>query len=67
MTMKDDQNSRGALLSGCTILGCFVVGIGGLIAAFWSAFEREDPTGAGACLIASAIAFGLSANAVFRK
>lgn len=64
--IKQDRRQLSAI-PGVTIIGCFVVGIAGLIGAAVGMFGFEDPTGAGVCLIASAIVFGLAANAVFRK
>lgn len=64
--MKQDGQKSSAI-PGIVVFGCFVVGFAGLIAAGVGMFEFEDPTGAGVCLVASAIAFGLAANAIFRK
>jgi hypothetical protein len=66
----DDMNQdhpQSSAIPGVTILGCFVVGIAGLIGAMAAMFDLNDFAGGGACLIASAVAFGLAANAVFRK
>ena len=67
MNEMNQDRQQSSAIPGITILGCFVVGIAGLIGAMVGMFDLNDPTGAGACLVASAIAFGLAANAVFRK
>ena len=64
--MKQDRR-QASMIPGITIIGCFVVGVAGLLGAIAGMFDFNNPTGAGACLVASAIAFGLAANAVFRK
>ncbi|MBL7220421.1 MAG: hypothetical protein ISS69_09925 [Phycisphaerae bacterium] len=58
---------KSSMIPGIVIVGCFVVGIAGLFGAVAAICDFKDSTGAGVCLIASAIAFGLAANAVFRK
>jgi hypothetical protein len=52
---------------GFAIMGCFVVGVIGVIAAIGVMFDVQDFRGGGICLVAAALAFGLAANAVFRK
>ncbi len=52
------SQNKSSYLPGSAILGCFIVGIVGLV--FGAA------TGGGG-LIASAIAFGLAANAILRE
>jgi hypothetical protein len=49
-------------VTGIVAIGCIVTGVGGLILALL----RHDPGGSGTCLVASALAFGLLANAVLR-
>ena len=67
MNDMNQDRQRLSAIPGLTILGCFVVGIAGLIGAVAAMIYIEDFAGGGACLVASAIAFGLAANAVFRK
>jgi hypothetical protein len=50
-------------VTGIVSIGCIITGVGGIILAL----TRHDPGGPGMCLIASALAFGLLANAVLRK
>ncbi|MBC8372303.1 MAG: hypothetical protein H8E53_01820 [Planctomycetes bacterium] len=64
MNQKPQQSS---MIPGISIIGCFMVGIAGLIGAMAAMFDLNDFVGGGACLVASAVAFGLAANAVFRK
>jgi len=66
--MSDINPSPGkpSIIPGITIVGCLLVGVAGLVGALY-AVDRNDANGVGACLLASAIAFGLGANAVFRK
>ncbi|MGD8457168.1 MAG: hypothetical protein PVF83_12350 [Anaerolineales bacterium] len=52
---------------GLSIIGGFIIGIAGFFAAFLAVFNEYDYVGAGLCLIASALAFGLMSNAMFRK
>jgi len=58
---------RSAASPGLAVIGCILVGISGLVAFMVAAAEHADYVGAGVCLIASALAFGSLANAVFRK
>jgi hypothetical protein len=53
-------------LIGLGTLGSAVIGVVGFVAAL-IAFFSGDLVGAGVCLIASALAFGLLANAVLRS
>ncbi|MDP6636251.1 MAG: hypothetical protein QGG42_15230 [Phycisphaerae bacterium] len=64
MNQNDDKTS---VVPGVAVFGCLLVGFAGLIGAAAAMFDFNDPTGAGACLAASAIAFGLAANASLRK
>lgn len=65
------HNSR--QLVGCLpVLGSLAVGFFGIIFAFVAFFNGTPPAGpgqptTGLCLIASALAFGLLANAIWRK
>ena len=67
MNDMNEDRQRLSSIPGLAILGCFVVGVAGLIGAIVALCDVGGPVGAGVCLIASAFAFGLAANAVFRK
>jgi hypothetical protein len=58
---------KGTSAPGLSIISGFVIGILGFVGALFAAINESDYTGAGLCLIASALAFGLLANAMFRK
>jgi hypothetical protein len=65
--MTGDRHSIGApALPGLAVLGAFVTGVCGLLVAV-VAVVSGDFVGAGVGLVASALAFGLLANAVFRR
>jgi hypothetical protein len=64
--MSKDKINRSSS-PGLSVIGGFVVGIVGFLAALLAIFNEYDYVGAGLCLIASALAFGLLANAMFRK
>ena len=61
------NEKRYGVWAGLSVLGGFVVGVFGLFAAMLSLFNEYDYVGVGLCLLASAFAFGLLANAIFRK
>jgi hypothetical protein len=65
MTDSSDRPNAPAIL-GLSVLGAFITGIAGLI-VFVLAVLNADFVGAGVGLVASALAFGLLANAVFRQ
>ena len=67
MNDTNQNRQKSSMVPGVAIIGCFVVGLSGLICAMTAIFDFNDPEGAGPGLIASAIAFGLAANVVFRK
>jgi len=48
-------------------LGGFIIGIIAFLAGLLAVFNEYDYVGAGLCFLASAFAFGLLANALFRK
>ncbi len=58
---------RSSSALGLSIISGFIIGIFGFLGALFAIFNTNDYTGAGLCLIASALAFGLLANAMFRK
>ncbi len=61
------NESRSSVWAGLSILGGFLVGIIALLAGLLAVFNEYDYIGAGLCFLASALAFGLLANALFRK
>lgn len=61
-----DRSNSGSAVPGLAVLGLFVVGICGLALAVFSVIRYQDLTGAGTCLIPSAIAFGVIAHISFR-
>jgi hypothetical protein len=61
------SKKKGASSPGLSIIGGFIIGIAGFFAALLAVFNEYDYAGAGLCLIASALAFGLMSNAMFRK
>ena len=67
MSDLNQDREKPFAVPGYTIVGCFVVGVAGLIGAGVAMFGYENFSGGGPCLVASALAFGLAANAVFRK
>ncbi len=68
MPDKQEHSSMGKsnLVVGLSTIGALVTGIAGLAIAFIS-FCTTNRLEAAACLGASALAFGLLANAVFRR
>ena len=70
--MKDEeQRSTAAGYAGFAVYGACVAGLLGLLAGF-AAFltgptDPQHYIGAGVCLAAAALAFGLLANAVLRR
>jgi len=68
MPEKQERSSMGKsnLVVGLSTIGALVTGIAGLAIAFVS-FCMSNRLEAAVCLGASALAFGLLANAVFRK
>ena len=68
MNEENDAASRKSFLApGIAILGCFAAGGISLFAGIAGLLTNNDFSGGGSCFIASAIAFGLAANAIFRK
>lgn len=65
--MRDDHSSRLSMVIGLGVVGSGVVGVGGVIAAVVAAVGYADFVGAGLCLLAAAVAFGLLSNALFRR
>ncbi len=63
---RDTNLRRGSVAAGLSFLGAFLAGAGGLVGGF-VATVNGDFIGGGIYLLAAAVAFGLSANAVFRR
>ena len=61
------NDNRSSVWVGLSILGGFLVGIIALLTGLLAVFNEYDYIGAGLCFLASALAFGLLANALFRK
>jgi hypothetical protein len=62
-----DGIQKGSALPGLACLGCVSVGSVALVLALMAAIRFQQYTAAGVCLAASALAFGLLANAAFRS
>lgn len=62
--MSDSQ--RGEMIAGMAIICAMVAGFASFIAAVFSFFNFNF-VGAGVCLAAAGLSFGLVANAVLRK
>jgi len=54
-------------LAGFGVFAGFFVGIAAFLAGILAVFNEYDYIGAGLCFLASAIAFGMLANAIFRE
>ncbi len=67
MMRDSDGNNRLTTVIGLGVVGAVVVGVAGLIAAVVAAIGYADFLGAGLCLLAAAVAFGLLTNAIFRR
>jgi len=60
------DEKRAERWAGLSVMGGYIVGIVGLLGGVFSIFSETDFVGAGLCFLASALAFGLIANAIFR-
>jgi hypothetical protein len=63
---NNQQKDHASVLAGSTVLGAYVTGVAGLVMAVIAVLSA-DFVGAGVALAASALAFGLLANAFFRQ
>ena len=62
------EPAGGNLLVGRLCMGAVAVGVGSLVAAAYMFFDSPyDPQAGALCLIAAALSFGLTINAVARK
>lgn len=59
------EKSKAETVAGIAVLLAFVTGVASLVVAVFSFFSANW-VGAGTCLVAAALAFGLVANAVLR-
>jgi hypothetical protein len=57
---------RTPVWAGLSVIGGFIVGIIAFLAALLAIFNEYNYIGAGICFLASAVAFGLLANTIFR-
>ena len=60
------MENKSPALAGFSIIAGYIVGIVALLAGILVVFNEYDYVGAGLCFLASAFAFGLVANAIFR-
>jgi hypothetical protein len=63
----EQHHKKPSLIPGITAFCCVVTGIIGVVVSIISILDTNDYADAGFLLIASALAFGLLANAVFRN
>ena len=61
------ENKSNPVWAGLSLLGGFIVGLIGMLAGFLAILNEFDYIGAGLCFLASAMAFGLLANSIYRK
>jgi len=61
------DEKRAERWAGLSVMGGYTVGVVGLFGGVFSIFNETDFVGAGLCFLASALAFGLIANAIFRE
>ncbi len=65
--MDKIQQGRLASVPGISVIACLAIVVVGLLFGLCAAIRFGDYAGAGACLIASALAAGLLANALWRR
>jgi hypothetical protein len=58
---------RTPVWAGLSVIGGFIVGIIAFLAGILAVFNEFNYIGAGLCFLASALAFGLLANSIFRN
>ena len=61
------MRNQSSIMAGLVVIAGSIVGIAAFLAAIMAVFDSYDYVGAGICLLASALAFGLLANAIFRN
>lgn len=64
---QNPDNGKDGKSIGLVCTFCIIVGFAGVALAFVAAFGRDDFMGAGMCLLASALSFGMLATAVLRN
>ena len=62
-----DRKDKAAGLGGIMIIGCAIAGVVGLFVAILAMLDEGDFSAAAMALLASAVAFSVGANAVFRQ
>lgn len=62
----DSNVRRGSTVAGLSAVGALLTGAGGIFGCLIAA-NSHDHAGGGTYLLAAAVAFGLLANAVFRR
>ncbi|HSW45889.1 MAG TPA: hypothetical protein VLM89_09990 [Phycisphaerae bacterium] len=63
---ESTSTPRGLGMAGLAVIGGMITGFAGLVLALVTS-ARDGAGAAGMCLIAAALAFGLLANAFFRR
>lgn len=58
---------RNSIWAGLSVLGGFIVGVIAMLAGLLAILNEFNYIGAGLCFLASAFAFGLLANSIYRK
>jgi hypothetical protein len=61
-----NPKDRGTTIAGITVFLGLVTGVTAFLAGLYAFIPNLDFAGAGACFIAAALGFGLTANAVLR-
>ena len=61
------SEKRNPVWAGLSVLFGFIVGIIAMLAGLLAVINEFDYIGAGLCFLASAFAFGLLANSIFRN
>ncbi len=62
-----EKKNISSTIAGLSVIGVLVIGFTGIAAALFAVVNEQNYVGAGVCLFASALAFGLLANAVYRR
>lgn len=61
------DEKRAASWAGLSVIGGLLVGFVSLAAGVFAVINEIDYVGAGLCFLASALAFGFLANAIYRE
>ena len=62
-----DEKRYASRAAGLSVIGGFIIGVVAFFVGILSVFNEFNYVGAGLCFLASAFAFGLLANALYRK